>query len=61
MDNITLEDYIKEKIYLLTYKNNRSKEGLGLPLSKGEINHFSTLTSIIQVDNYAHELIMKYL
>lgn len=60
-DNISIEDYIKEKIFMLTDGGGRRKEGFGLKLSKSEIAHMQTLTSIIQVDNYAHKLIMKYL
>ena len=46
---MTLEDYIKEKLRML-------QEDFYLKLTEEEINHMRSLTRDIDVDHYAHTL-----
>lgn len=53
-ENIPLDKYIEEKIYLLTTEFN-------FKLAKSEINHLKELKSEIAVDQYARTLFDRYL
>lgn len=44
-----MAQYVKEKIKLL--------KDFGIELNKKQLTHLNSLTSEIQVDNYAHDLI----
>lgn len=51
---MTLKQYIREKIRMLT-------KDFCIPLTEEELDHFATLTTEIQVDNYTRHLFAKYL
>lgn len=51
---MTLEDYIKEKLRML-------QEDFFIKLTDEEITHMKSLTRDIDVDHYAHDLIMNRL
>ena len=51
MNELTLEEYIKEKI--------RVFDQLHIQLTPQQIEHMRSLNSEIAIDNYAHDLIVK--
>lgn len=51
MDELTLEEYIKEKI--------RVFDQLCIQITPKQVEHMRTLDNEIAIDNYAHDLIVK--
>ena len=55
-NNIDIEQYIKDKIDLMT-----DRRGFNIKLKESEIKYMEKLTTVTAVDNFAKDMFDKYL